>query len=308
MSRQWREVIRIDFKGGRFSEAALNLPALTELLRFQRIVAETAKTIYRENYPGRNLPARFDTRTQLWLRRIESGSTSVPLEIPICDTSQPDLFEPPLAEIEEAAALAYATYRAIETNEPISEKFPKVLVPQYAEFGNELDDEETIELVPPRYVRGDNKPALITRSTKCHWDKFRDLNYIAYADITGQVLMVDVKHRRSQIWVDERTSVQIGFSPEQEEHVTTALKEHDTRRIRARGRGEYSAQGKLARIIEVEELAFARDEEPSYDLFTRPIEEVIAELARQIPDKDWRELPRDLSENLDHYLYGEPKQ
>jgi len=34
----------------------------------------------------------------------------------------------------------------------------------------------------------------------------------------------------------------------------------------------------------------------------------MADLAREIPEKEWENLPADLSYNLDHYLYGAPKR
>jgi hypothetical protein len=40
----------------------------------------------------------------------------------------------------------------------------------------------------------------------------------------------------------------------------------------------------------------------------RPIEDVLAELARGVPAEDWKKLPSDLTDNLDHYLYGTPKR
>ena len=40
----------------------------------------------------------------------------------------------------------------------------------------------------------------------------------------------------------------------------------------------------------------------------RPIEEVLAEIASQVPEKEWQKLPPDLSDNLDHYLYGAPRK
>ena len=30
-------------------------------------------------------------------------------------------------------------------------------------------------------------------------------------------------------------------------------------------------------------------------------------IAKTVPDKDWENVPADLSKNLDHYLYGRPK-
>jgi hypothetical protein len=40
----------------------------------------------------------------------------------------------------------------------------------------------------------------------------------------------------------------------------------------------------------------------------RPIEEVLAELAAEVPAEDWAALPTDLTDHLDHYLYGLPKR
>jgi hypothetical protein len=40
----------------------------------------------------------------------------------------------------------------------------------------------------------------------------------------------------------------------------------------------------------------------------RPIWEVAMELGASVPESDWAKVPRDLSKNLDHYLYGAPKQ
>ncbi len=44
------------------------------------------------------------------------------------------------------------------------------------------------------------------------------------------------------------------------------------------------------------------------DVPARPIQEELAELAKQVPPEDWAKLPADLSDNLDHYLYGTPKR
>jgi hypothetical protein len=36
--------------------------------------------------------------------------------------------------------------------------------------------------------------------------------------------------------------------------------------------------------------------------------ELAEELTRDIPAEEWKSLPADLSDNLDHYLYGWPKR
>lgn len=40
----------------------------------------------------------------------------------------------------------------------------------------------------------------------------------------------------------------------------------------------------------------------------RPIWEIGAALMQNVPEEELRRLPTDLSENLDHYLYGAPKR
>ena len=45
-----------------------------------------------------------------------------------------------------------------------------------------------------------------------------------------------------------------------------------------------------------------------FDPTARPLVEIIAEIAAQVPPEAWDALPDDLSDNLDHYLYGTPRQ
>ena len=40
----------------------------------------------------------------------------------------------------------------------------------------------------------------------------------------------------------------------------------------------------------------------------RPIWEIIIEIGEQISAEEWEKVPADLSANLDHYLYGAPKE
>jgi hypothetical protein len=38
------------------------------------------------------------------------------------------------------------------------------------------------------------------------------------------------------------------------------------------------------------------------------LEKDLMALAQAVPDSEWEKLPKDLNENLDHYLYGLPKR
>ncbi|NJP11469.1 MAG: hypothetical protein HC866_19975 [Leptolyngbyaceae cyanobacterium RU_5_1] len=41
---------------------------------------------------------------------------------------------------------------------------------------------------------------------------------------------------------------------------------------------------------------------------TRPIWERVADISAQVPPEEWAKVPKDLSKNVDHYLYGSPKE
>ena len=66
MNGQWKEVARLHFKGERFRDHALDLSAVTELRQFQKMIAETARALWRSAHPERErMPAHFEDRTRL---------------------------------------------------------------------------------------------------------------------------------------------------------------------------------------------------------------------------------------------------
>ena len=127
-------------------------------------------------------------------------------------------------------------------------------------------------------------------------------------EVTGEVLEADVKQRKFQLWIDGQTHVLVMFSDPQEVDVTTALRDHKSVRVRVKGQAEMSPQGKLLRVTEIEELVLGPVGEAPYDHSAPPIEEVLAGLARGVPEAEWDKLPSDLTDNLDHYIYGKPKR
>ena len=48
--------------------------------------------------------------------------------------------------------------------------------------------------------------------------------------------------------------------------------------------------------------------EPKCDPAGRPVWEEVLEIGASIPLEEWEKVPTDLSVNLDHYLYGSPKE
>ena len=61
-------------------------------------------------------------------------------------------------------------------------------------------------------------------------------------------------------------------------------------------------------LLEGRALTIQAAGEAPFDPEARPIWEVISEIGASVPDEEWAKVPTDLARNLDHYLYGVPKQ
>ena len=48
--------------------------------------------------------------------------------------------------------------------------------------------------------------------------------------------------------------------------------------------------------------------EAEYDVNARPYWEEVLEIGASVPMEEWEKVPTDLSKNLDHYLYGAPRE
>ena len=44
--------------------------------------------------------------------------------------------------------------------------------------------------------------------------------------------------------------------------------------------------------------------EAPFDERARPIGKVLQEIAAKVPPEEWASLPKDLSDRIDHYVYG----
>jgi len=303
MSGKWKEVVRLTFKGERFRDHALDLQALSELSQFQKMVAETAKTLWRAANPKRErLPSHFEQRVRLCLRRIDDGSAAAPLEVFIEEEDQTALWEPEPIEINDAVRLTHEVFEALESDLPLPERFPRALLPDYAKWGQSLGENEAVEMQV-----SEKKPVYLTLAHRQKLEKLVETPHEDRVEISGEVFEADVKKGRFQLWAGEDTAISVVFTPEQEDQVTTALKEHKTARLSVKGLGEFSPNGKLHRVLQVDELRLTTAVRV-YDKSIRPIEDLLNELAKEVPQEEWDRLPSDLNDNLDHYLYGVPKE
>ncbi|MCH8164767.1 MAG: hypothetical protein IH889_04090, partial [Planctomycetes bacterium] len=62
------------------------------------------------------------------------------------------------------------------------------------------------------------------------------------------------------------------------------------------------------KFAEVKELKVMPAGPTLFDSRAPAIEDVLTEIAAEVPDSEWAKLPEDLTDQLDHYLYGTPRQ
>ena len=127
-------------------------------------------------------------------------------------------------------------------------------------------------------------------------------------EIIGTVTMVRVIDPRVAWICFDGQEIEAPFKPEDEDIITSALKQHATVKVRLQGRGLVSARGKVQKVIQVEKLTLLPAPEPPLDPDAKPIWEVIDEIMKDVPDEVLEKLPRDGSINHDHYIYGLPKR
>jgi hypothetical protein len=303
MGGRWVKVVRLRFEGTRFEEKALDVDALAELAQFQRIIAETAKALWRADNPDRQrLPVRFDERTRLCLRTIESGSTVAPLEVYIHEAEEPEFWAKEPVEVNNAIGLAYETLSAVRCEANLPERFPRNLVAEYAKLGSALHEDEAIQICPPR-----KRPLPYTRAVRDHLVRLAETPHRDVVTLRGEVQAADVRAKQFRIWVNGGQSVSACFSEDQEEIVTTALRDHRSIRIRVTGVAEYSPDGVLMKVVSVDSIQPVPLEQPGFAFAAPSIEDVLRGIASQVPESEWEELPKDLTSSLDHYIYGIPK-
>lgn len=289
------ELARLVFEGERYAQGGMDTTAMKEVIRFDRIVTEIAKTLWRRDNPTRErLPKGFGLTTQLCFDAIGAGSLVVPLKLR--NTAEPCLFP---TTAEQAVQLVRRTFAGAHRDEPPPEAMSRNLLPELVRLGEDLPHGSRLRLAVPGHT-----VTPVSRQARAKLREHLQGFYPDDVDIAGRVLEVNARHRRFQLWPESGGHIQVAFTPQQETEVMSALVEHRSVRVRVRGRGDFDFEGTLRRVSEVASIAIVPPEEPALDAEERPIHEIFAEIFSDVPDEVWDRLPSDLSHRHDHYLYG----
>jgi hypothetical protein len=128
--------------------------------------------------------------------------------------------------------------------------------------------------------------------------------YRATIDLVGNVTMARVNKPKMAIQLDNGREVEAVFLSEHEDAIVTALRDHDTAKVRVIGIGQYSGVGELQRIIEISRVQLLPKGEMAFDSSTAPIWAQFQEIASRLPTDAFKNVPADGASRHDFYLYG----
>jgi hypothetical protein len=290
------------FNGPRFEDHGLDVDVLTEIATYKRLLQETAKEVWRRKRPERErLPKGFDASITLKFFTLEPGSTGVPLIREFPATPAPQfIFDD---ELDQAAVLLEDAIRAAEKGGAAPSDLPRNIIPLFRDLGKSLRDDEFLLISAgtrddASCYNGLVKERILAWSTTPYTD---------VVDLTGEVRAADLDGLKFTLRLKDGTKVTGRFKPEQEAAVLEAMGEHLSRRIRVSGLGEFEPEeGSLTQIVDVERIELLGA--PVDTVHELSILERLALISAAVPEDAWKDVPTDLSTNIDTYLYGGGKR
>jgi hypothetical protein len=279
---------------------------LSEIASYKKLLVETAKSIWRERHPDRkNLQKGFEEQIRLKIFSLEPGSVTVPItRVWKQDGSQMNL-DIESDEVDEAADLIEESIESAAKERNLPDRLPSGVIPLFSEFGKSLEPGEAISVKSPKR----KQPARYTSAVREKLANWQEKTYEDEVELVGEVRLADLDGRKFVLKMQNDDKIRGEFQPEQESLVTLALREHDSRRLRIKGRAEHShsdgAPKRMTRIDTIEPLPVDYE---AFDKTAKPIWEIVAEMGAEIAADEWKTVPTDLARNHDHYLYGAPKE
>jgi hypothetical protein len=304
MPKQPQEIVRHTFKGRRFENHGLDLDVLPELVAYKTILVEVAKELWRRGNPDKErLPANFEKLFAIKIYSLEPSSVCVPLCRDIERDEQLSFLDNGPDELQRAASLIADVIGAAGRDEPIPSAFPANKLSLFASYGKTLQEDEYFVIA----VSGGPEPVTYTQDTRQRLVQLTAQSYEDSVDVVGMVTMAKISSPRMTVTLNDGREVESVFRPEDEDAVTTALKEHAAVRLRTKGRGIFSPAGLLQKIVEVTYVELLQGESPSLSPAAVPIWQVFEQILQTVPADQFGLLPIDGASQHDHYLYGLPK-
>jgi hypothetical protein len=199
-----RDEAALRFSGGRYERGGFPLDAIDELEKYQRLIIEAAKKVWRDQNPDKQrLPKKFNDRVRLLLTSVEPGSVLPVLEREhtIIAKMPSDLLALSIGYVDEAFAL-------IAEKQALPDDYPESMIPLTRMFGGSLSPKEKITF---RY--GSKRPVKYTQELrKAFLESQRVIDRAGSGALIGTVRMLDAA--QEFIFIDAEDRAISGFFSE----------------------------------------------------------------------------------------------
>ncbi|MCI0639543.1 MAG: hypothetical protein L0Y70_10750 [Gemmataceae bacterium] len=305
MNEAHRRIVSHSFHGGRFEDHGVELDVLLELIRYQTLLVELAKELWRRYHPGRErLPKNFEDSLGLKFYEVARNCATIPLVRALAPHEESQFPGFQGDELDEAVELVAMTIDAAANNQALPDEFPKHLLALFEDYGNTLREDEWIEQQPAQAAAPSRYDAVV-RARLTEW---LSPSYQAFVDVAGPVTMARVSKPRMALQLGAGQEVEAAFRPQDEDLITTALKQHATAKLRVIGRGQFGQDGRLQKIVEVERVVLLPEGGIPFDAAAKPIWEEFADVLATVPPEEFGKLPTDAAQRHDEYLHGPSRE
>ena len=300
MSKSHRNLVNHTFHGRRFDDGGVDLDVTPDLHLYKTLLVEVAKELWRRNHSDRkNLPKNFEDSLSMKFYEVRPNCATVPLERVLSVDDREQLWDTE-DELDEAVNLVAETIESAGKDLPLPEQFPKNLLALFQNYGKTLRDDEWIEQRPAKRESGIRYDAVV-RERLTRWI---ETTYEDAVDLTGEVIMARVSKPRGAIQLNDGREIEAAFRPEDEDKITTALRDHKTAKLRVIGRGLFGPDGVVRKITEVTDVDLLPTGNQPFDSSAKPIWDVFAEILSDVPAEQFARLPVDGADRHDFYIHG----
>ncbi len=300
MPANHRNLVNHTFHGRRFDDGGVDLDVTPDLHRYKKLLVEVAKELWRRNHrDSKILPRNFEDSLSMKFYEVRANCATIPLERVLTATDRELLWDTE-DELDDAVTLVTETIDAAGNDQSLPEQFPKHLLVLFQDYGKTLRDDEWIEHRPPKRESGIRYDALV-RERLTRWV---ESPYEDAIDLTGEVTMARVSNPLMTIQLDGDRKIEAAFRPEDEDKITTALRDHKTAKLRVIGRGLFGPDGVVRKVTEVTDVNLLPTGNQPFDSSAKPIWDVFAEILSDVPTEQFARLPVDGADRHDFYIHG----
>ena len=288
------ELARIRFSLHGSASSGLDACAMDELVHLQRVITLLASEVWKAANPNQQrLPKGFQETTLFSIRTVEMGSTAIPLERR--DLGPPALFDSG-SPLSKSFELLHETLAAANKNLPLPPAASLAAVSEIAKLGTHLPTGAGFQLQAPgrQYVP-------VSANTRDWLHTQLPTPHHKAVTVSGNVLAVDVRQKRCQVWNGEGKTV-VEFTDEHEAQVLAALGDHDSTTISVKGKGVLGTDG--SHRVKVSQITLNKKEFQRSNFKDQDIHRQLESIVESVPGDAWESVPSDLSARHGYYIYG----